>query len=55
VAGDWANHFTPESAQVFQDKAGTALIRLGYEPDDGWVRRLGREAPEPQVQAANGR
>jgi Sulfotransferase domain len=55
VAGDWVNHFTPEAARIFGDKAGPMLIRLGYEPDDAWVSRLGRPAPEPQVQAANGR
>jgi hypothetical protein len=37
VAGDWKNHFTREAAQVFDELAGEALIRAGYEPDRSWV------------------
>lgn len=40
VAGDWVNHFTRESAQIFADLAGDVLIALGYERDNGWVERV---------------
>jgi len=36
-SGDWRNHFTPESAQIFRDRFGDALIEAGYEPDHAWV------------------
>lgn len=39
VAGDWRHHFTRETAQIFDDLAGDALIELGYEPDRAWVGR----------------
>lgn len=37
VVGDWANHFSPEAAAVFDRLAGETLVRLGYEPDRSWV------------------
>ena len=37
IAGDWKNHFTQESRQVFDHYAGKQLISAGYEPDSGWV------------------
>jgi len=40
VAGDWKNHFDREAAQIFRDRAGDTLIRLGYEPDGTWVDRV---------------
>lgn len=47
VAGDWLNHFTKESAEVFRDLAGDTLIRLGYEQDHTWVDRIGSTTAEP--------
>ncbi len=40
IVGDWKNHFTPESAQVFHDLAGDVLIELGYERDASWVEQV---------------
>lgn len=37
AVGDWRNHFTAETAQVFQHYAGATLIRLGYEADNTWA------------------
>jgi hypothetical protein len=39
VVGDWRNHFTREAAEVFNRFAGDALVLLGYEDDQHWVRR----------------
>ena len=36
VAGDWKNKFTPEACKVFDEYAGEALIKLGYEKDHNW-------------------
>jgi hypothetical protein len=40
IVGDWKNHFTPESARLFDQYAGDALIECGYEPDHSWVERV---------------
>ena len=40
VAGDWKNHFTREAAEVFNELAGEALVKAGYEPDTGWIDRV---------------
>ena len=40
-AGDWRNHFTRESAELFDRYCGEALVRAGYEPDRSWVREVG--------------
>lgn len=37
ISGDWKNYFTPEASQEFQDSAGDALIRLGYESSGRWA------------------
>lgn len=37
-SGDWVNHFTRESAEIFDRYAGDALIQAGYEKDRSWVR-----------------
>jgi len=57
VAGDWKNHFTRESAQVFHDLAGDTLIQLGYEPDAAWIEQCPGDAPvqEPTVNTAGQR
>ena len=39
VAGDWVNHFTRETAELFDELAGDALVALGYESDRGWADR----------------
>ncbi len=39
IVGDWQNAFSREAAEVFNDLAGDALVRLGYEADKGWVDR----------------
>ncbi len=40
VAGDWQNHFTRESAQIFDEYCGEALIAAGYESDRSWIDSL---------------
>ncbi len=47
VAGDWRNHFTRESAQVFDDLAGDVLLALGYERDRSWVEMESPSPPPP--------
>ena len=37
IAGDWLNAFTRESAEMFNDLAGDALVALGYEQDRNWI------------------
>lgn len=37
IVGDWKNHFTVESRQVFAHYGAHTLIELGYESDLGWV------------------
>lgn len=37
IVGDWRNHFTAESARVFDQRAGDCLVLLGYESDRTWV------------------
>lgn len=39
VAGDWKNHFTREAAEVFNELAGEALVKAGYESDLDWIDR----------------
>ena len=34
--GDWVNHFTPKVRQLFKDRYGELLVRLGYESDTSW-------------------
>ena len=43
IAGDWKNHFTRAAAEAFADYGGRALVALGYEPDDGWMRSMPRD------------
>jgi len=38
IAGDCKNYFTNESKLLFSEYAGNALIKLGYEKDDSWVK-----------------
>ena len=41
-AGDWVNHFTRESAEVFDRYCGDVLITAGYEPDHAWIDSIAR-------------
>ncbi len=36
-AGDWRNHFSRESAEIFDRSCGEALVAAGYEADRLWV------------------
>ena len=45
MVGDWRNHFSQGSREIFDRYAGSELILLGYERDRSWVRhREGDEA-----------
>lgn len=37
VIGDWRNHFSRQSARIFDKHFGDALIRCGYESNRDWV------------------
>ena len=39
VIGDWANHFTRETAEIFDHYAGDMLVEMGYESDRNWIDR----------------
>lgn len=52
IVGDWKNHFTREAAEVFDRLAGDALVRLGYEPDRGWVGRYELEGGGERAKVA---
>ena len=39
-AGDWKNHFSRESAELFRKNYGDVLIRAGYESNDNWVEEV---------------
>lgn len=36
ISGDWRNVFTERDKEVFKEVAGDALVKFGYEKDDGW-------------------
>lgn len=38
IVGDWKNHFNQAAKERFHFYAGDALIKLGYENDDLWVK-----------------
>lgn len=38
IAGDWQNYFSSDARRAFHAVAGDALIELGYEKDDSWLR-----------------
>lgn len=38
IVGDWKNHFTAETREMFAKHAGAQLIKLGYEKNDDWVK-----------------
>ena len=37
IAGDWKNHFSQESKEIFGYYAGNELIQLGYAKDFTWI------------------
>ena len=37
IIGDWQNHFSVEIRELFDQYAGDALIKLGYERNRSWV------------------
>lgn len=37
IVGDWKNHFSKETAELFDHYAGDQLIELGYERDRSWI------------------
>ena len=39
IAGDWLNHFDAKAAKVFDEFAGAALVKAGYEADRDWMSR----------------
>lgn len=43
VVGDWKNYFTHEARIRFNSYAGSALVKLGYESDDSWVKEPGNK------------
>ena len=38
IVGDWENHFNREARKCFQEYAGDALIKLGYERNFVWAQ-----------------
>ena len=42
-AGDWKNHFTRETAEIFDHYCGDTLIAAGYENDHTWVESVGAD------------
>jgi hypothetical protein len=50
-SGDWVNHFTRESADIFDRYTGDALIQTGYEKDRSWLRSVPQQLPPPQPRA----
>ena len=40
VAGDWKNKFSKKAAEIFNYYAGDLLIKLGYEKDKGWLKKV---------------
>jgi hypothetical protein len=39
IAGDWANYFTRQHAEAFDERFGDLLVRLGYETNSDWIVR----------------
>ena len=39
-SGDWVNHFSKQAAEVFDKYNGDQLVRLGYETDRNWWKKL---------------
>lgn len=42
-AGDWLNHFTLDTAKIFDKHHGDMLIQAGYESDHSWVDTFSSE------------
>lgn len=43
TSGDWRNHFSRESAEIFDRYCGEALIEAGYEADRAWIETVPEE------------
>lgn len=43
VHGDWINHFTPHAVEVFKERFGEILVKLGYEDDQDWGLGFSRD------------
>lgn len=39
IVGDWENYFDQDARERFHAYAGDALIKLGYENSDAWLRQ----------------
>jgi hypothetical protein len=46
-AGDWANYFTREAAEIFDHHCGDMLIAAGYESDRSWLESVDTAPGEP--------
>jgi len=42
IIGDWKNYFDEEIGRIFNQQAGDVLLRLGYESDPEWYKKLRR-------------
>jgi hypothetical protein len=47
-SGDWVNHFTRQSAEIFDRYTGDALIQCGYERDRTWITTLPSDSSSPE-------
>lgn len=50
-AGDWRNHFTQESAKIFDEHYGEMLIKAGYENDHSWVDDFSTKNMKQSIEA----
>jgi len=41
IIGDWKNYFDNRAASLFHQHAGGVLLKLNYETDPEWYRKLG--------------
>lgn len=47
AVGDWKNYLNDMARRWYHEAAGAELIRLGYEPDDSWIRTSADVAVRP--------
>jgi hypothetical protein len=40
IIGDWKNYFSSDAAELFHNKAGDVLLKLGYETASDWHQKL---------------
>ena len=48
-AGDWRNHFTDETAKLFDNRCGDMLIQAGHESDHSWVATFCSEISKNRI------